>query len=147
MMRIWRRMKRADADAVTGTQAVEMSGAAMPDETGDTDHIAQNQTCDGRGWGWFDEGQADVDLPQVSKGTENAAAKGVFGGVSRQERDRAWQRILGDAAGHDGAVVCADLRAMTLERALGPGASPQAIWMLEGQRALVLHMLRRARGV
>ena len=43
--------------------------------------------------------------------------------------------------GDDGARALAHLRALTLDRALGPDAPPDALRHLEGQRALVLHLL------
>ncbi len=47
-------------------------------------------------------------------------------------------------AGPAGQRVLAHLRALTLDRALGPEASPAALRHLEGQRALVFLMLRWA---
>ena len=41
----------------------------------------------------------------------------------------------------DGAKVLAHLKAMTLDRALGPGADNAQLRHLEGQRALVAHLL------
>lgn len=38
----------------------------------------------------------------------------------------------------------AELKAQIVNSALGPEASNAAIWMREGQRALVLHMIRLA---
>lgn len=43
--------------------------------------------------------------------------------------------------GSDGARALSHLRALTLDRALGPDATPDALRHLEGQRALVLHLL------
>lgn len=47
-------------------------------------------------------------------------------------------------AGPDGARVLAALRAMTLERALGPDATDAALRHLEGQRQLVVTILALA---
>ncbi|PWC56033.1 hypothetical protein TSO221_02995 [Azospirillum sp. TSO22-1] len=47
-------------------------------------------------------------------------------------------------AGPDGARVVAALRAMTVERTLGPDASDAALRHLEGQRALVATILALA---
>jgi hypothetical protein len=47
---------------------------------------------------------------------------------------RAFARCFG---GRDGAVVLAQLRRLTRERALGPEASEAALRHLEGQRQLV----------
>lgn len=43
--------------------------------------------------------------------------------------------------GSDGARALSHLRALTLDRALGPDAPPAALRHLEGQRVLVLHLL------
>jgi hypothetical protein len=131
---------QADAQPVAGLRDGGHGAAVL---AGEYDGAPQSGDGDDSGWGWFEDGLAG-GVPPVLPEQKNQNA-GVMG-VSRQERDLAWQRVLGPSAGHDAAVVCADLRAMTLERALGPAASPQAIWMREGQRALVLQMLRRARG-
>ncbi|WP_168184945.1 hypothetical protein [Thalassospira sp. MCCC 1A01428] len=157
-MRIWRRVKPARADVVMDVQADAQPVAGLRHGghgghgghgaaalAGETDGARQYGDGDDSGWGWFEGGfVADRKSPTVLSERKNENAEVI--GVSHEERDRAWQRVLGPSAGHDAAVVCADLRAMTLERALGPAASPQAIWMQEGQRALVLQMLRRARG-
>ncbi|MGR0187991.1 Bbp19 family protein [Azospirillum aestuarii] len=53
-------------------------------------------------------------------------------------------------AGPDGARVLATLKAMTLERTLGPDASDAALRDLEGQRrlvALILALTNRGQGV
>jgi len=50
---------------------------------------------------------------------------------------RAYARCF---AAPDGARVLADLEAVTLGRALGPGADEAALRHLEGQRALVLRI-------
>jgi hypothetical protein len=44
-------------------------------------------------------------------------------------------------SGSDGDRALRHLRALTLDRALGPEASPEALRHLEGQRALVRHIL------
>ncbi|PKR56035.1 hypothetical protein [Thalassospira marina] len=103
---------------------------------------------DDAGWAWFAAGQVDEHMNGGDR--MEADANAVQASLPRNgegliaTRDVVWQRVLGLAGGADGAAICAQLRAMTLERALGPAASPQAIWMLEGQRALVLQILRRA---
>lgn len=43
-------------------------------------------------------------------------------------------------SGDDGARALAHLRAVTLDRAAGPGASDAALRHLDGQRCLVLHI-------
>ena len=60
------------------------------------------------------------------------------------EMDRAhWQQCFGTNAGQK---VLADLERSILRTALGPQSPDRAIWMREGQRALVLQMTRLARG-
>lgn len=54
-----------------------------------------------------------------------------------------WQACF---AGASGAAVLADLERQILHSALGPDATNSAIWMREGQRALVLQMRRLALG-
>ncbi|MFH1805365.1 MAG: hypothetical protein ABID63_10810 [Pseudomonadota bacterium] len=82
------------------------------------------------GWHWF-EAQTPDDTPA------DDAAKADLA------RRKIWQRCLG---GEDGAVILRDLQAMILHRALGPDAGDRALWMLEGQRALVLQMRQMAQG-
>ncbi|MHC8494445.1 Bbp19 family protein [Thalassospira sp. SM2505] len=71
------------------------------------------------GWDWFE--------PQESP---NPGA----------ENDH-WQACFGSPAGQQ---VLDDLEAHILHSALGPDVSPGAIWMREGQRALVLLIRRLA---
>ncbi|MBX2831283.1 MAG: hypothetical protein KTR23_08910 [Rhodospirillales bacterium] len=52
-----------------------------------------------------------------------------------------WQACFADAAGQR---VLTDLERQILHTALGPDANSQAIWMREGQRALVLQIRRLA---
>lgn len=52
-----------------------------------------------------------------------------------------WQACFASKAGES---VMAELKAQIVNSALGPEASNAAIWMREGQRALVLHMVRLA---
>ena len=133
-----------DADMRTDKRADKrkMHHAVNRDEVDDV-----NEPKVPGGWAWF-EGMS-------FSGFEEDVPKKVAGGILPQHdatgrvpedvwRDGVWQRVLGQAGGADGAEICAQLRAMTLERALGAHASQQAIWMLEGQRALVLQILRRA---
>ncbi|WP_073953661.1 hypothetical protein [Thalassospira sp. TSL5-1] len=107
----------------------------------------------GAGWAWFEgvsfPGLGTVGAEfDVETEVDDAPDLSHSGIVTPAEGkvccDVVWQRVLGVAGGADGAEICAQLRAMTLERALGPNAGMQAIWMLEGQRALVLQILRRA---
>lgn len=124
------------------------------DRTGGT-ATGDNAVENGAGWDWF-EGTSFFDTRNAGDKGETGTGAEMGDGMrasamspERQARDRArqdlvWQRVLGAAGGADGAEICAQLRAMTLERTLGPNAGMAAIWMLEGQRALVLQMLRRA---
>ena len=76
------------------------------------------------GWGWFETG-ADLSTdgpPEAGRDLALAAA-----------------RCFRDA---DGEKVLAYLRALTLGRALGPGASDTLLRHLEGQRQLVAHIVR-----
>ncbi len=54
---------------------------------------------------------------------------------------RACLRLLSSA---DGVLVMDYFKARTLDRCLGPDASDRALWMLEGQRSFVLHILSLA---
>ncbi|UKV15613.1 hypothetical protein L6172_04715 [Thalassospiraceae bacterium SW-3-3] len=77
------------------------------------------------GWDWFD-------------GLASAAA------AETEEVDRVhWQQCFGT---HAGQKVLAELERNILRTALGPHSPDRAIWMREGQRALVLQMARLARG-
>jgi hypothetical protein len=90
-------------------------------------------TRDDGGWAWFDD-----DAPPAPGNAEAARA------------DRADRRALTEAAarcfrGRDGETVLAYLRAITLERALGPGAGDALLRHLEGQRQLVAHLFQLIR--
>lgn len=75
------------------------------------------------GWDWF-EGVAAAD--------------------ETDEADRVhWQQCFGTYAGQK---VLAELERSIIKTALGPHSPDWAIWMREGQRALVLQMARLARG-
>jgi hypothetical protein len=77
------------------------------------------------GWDWFD----DVALA---------------GRVQNDEGDKAANLAIAFArcfASPDGQVVLRHLRAVTLDRSLGPGASDALLRHLEGQRQLVAHIL------
>lgn len=79
---------------------------------------ADDMAAGDNGWAWFDRGQA----PEADRALALAAARCFRGG--------------------DGEAVLAHLRAVTLERALGPGATDAQLRHLEGQRQLVAHVLR-----
>lgn len=91
----------------------------MSDPTSDTDLEPADVP---RGWDWFAE---DGDPSQGARRDLAACYRRCF-------------------SGSDGARVLAHLRALTLDRALGPGASDAALRHLEGQRHLVLGILRLA---
>jgi len=75
------------------------------------------------GWDWF-EGVAAAD--------------------ETDEADRVhWQQCFGTYAGQK---VLAELERSIIKTALGPHSPDRAIWMREGQRALVLQMARLAMG-
>jgi len=73
--------------------------------------------ADSDGWAWFDRG----DAPPTDRALALAAARCFRGG--------------------DGEAVLEHLRAVTLERALGPAASDAQLRHLEGQRQLVSHLV------
>lgn len=77
---------------------------------------------DEKGWAWFQ----DATTPP-SAGTHE----------SEREIAVAAARCF---RGRDGERVLAYLRAMTLDRALGPGASDTLLRHMEGQRQLVVHI-------
>lgn len=80
--------------------------------------MARRPMADPVGWDWLDATAAPPE------GAEDPAP--------------AFARCF---AGPDGARVLAALRAMTLDRALGPDASDAALRHLEGQRQLVAAIL------
>jgi hypothetical protein len=65
----------------------------------------------------------------------------------RAKIERAFARCF---AGAEGELAFAHLRALTLDRALGPNSTDAALRHLDGQRCLVLHMqalMDRGRGI
>ncbi len=74
--------------------------------------------ADSAGWGWFDGAAAPPGHPD--------------------DPSPSFARCF---AGPDGQRVLATLRAMTLDRALGPDAPEAALRHLEGQRQLVAVIL------
>lgn len=77
-----------------------------------------NNRNDETGWAWFEH----ADPPPADRALAQAFARCFRGG--------------------DGDKVLAYLRALTLERALGPGADDSLLRHLEGQRQLVAHILQ-----
>ena len=71
------------------------------------------------GWAWFEPAPAATD-------------------DQRQTLARAFARVF---SAPDAPLVLAHLRALTVERSLGPDASDAALRYLEGQRMLVQHIL------
>ncbi|MBI1986646.1 MAG: hypothetical protein HYS64_08355 [Rhodospirillales bacterium] len=80
-------------------------------------NVEGDPSTDEEGWAWFDRG----DAPEADRALGEAFA--------RCFRD------------HDGEAVLDHLRAATLERALGPGATDAQLRHLEGQRQLVSHII------
>ena len=84
------------------------------------------------GWSWFESGP-------------DAGESGDDAGPSRRDLPDAGRELrLAYArcfAGPEGEKVLAHLRALTLERALGPDASDPMLRHLEGQRQLVTYIL------
>jgi len=79
------------------------------------------------GWSWFDrdprsgsDDKADTGLPDLDRDLHQAYAR-CF-------------------SGPDGTKVLAHLRALTLDRALGPDASAETLRHVEGQRQLVAYI-------
>ena len=83
---------------------------------------------DDAGWAWF----AEADRPLAPEAAEAARA-------DHRALTSAFARCF---RGRDGEMVLAYLRAVTLGRALGPGASDAVLRHLEGQRQLVAHVIR-----
>jgi len=80
-----------------------------------------------KGWAWFDRDPGKVDGGNGGGGGEDLPDPG-------RELRLAYARCLG---GPDGDKVLKHLRAITLERALGPSASADMLRHIEGQRQLV----------
>ncbi len=76
------------------------------------------------GWDWF-ETTTPPDLPETMEAERDLALAAA----------RCFR-------GQDGEKVLAYLRAVTLERALGPNAPDTLLRHLEGQRQLVAHIAR-----
>jgi len=93
--------------------------------------MTKNDTKEPQGWNWFETATPPpgVEAPEAKK-----------------EICLAFARCF---RGSDGEKVLAYLRAVTLERALGPSATDTLLRHLEGQRQLVTHissLARRGRG-
>ena len=84
--------------------------------------MTSNNKPDDGGWAWFDDGA----VPSKNHGVDTEALPAVFAGCFR---------------GNDGDAVIRYLRAITLDRALGPAVSDTALRHTEGQRQLVAHIL------
>ncbi|EKV27054.1 hypothetical protein C882_1983 [Caenispirillum salinarum AK4] len=83
---------------------------------------------DREGWSGLDPGAGGA----VEDGRQNAVA------AKEDDTGFLFARVF---SGGDGARALEHLRALTLDRALGPEASPDALRHLEGQRCLVRHIL------
>lgn len=77
-----------------------------------------------KGWNWFDTARPTPPTDAVEAERENLAA--------------AFARCFHAA---DGARVLGYLKSLTVERALGPGATDALLRHVEGQRQLVAHIL------
>ncbi len=85
--------------------------------------MAKDNPASAEGWDWFEGGA----IPASEESLE--AERGLIGAAARCFN------------GADGEKVLAYLRAITLDRALGPGASDTVLRHLEGQRQLVAHII------
>lgn len=81
-----------------------------------------------KGWSWFEREESALNSDQESSDD--------LPGPSRELR-LAYARCFSSA---DGQKVLAHLRALTLERALGPSVEPQVLRHMEGQRQLVTYI-------
>ncbi|KAA0580444.1 hypothetical protein F1643_01385 [Azospirillum sp. INR13] len=85
--------------------------------------MAEPPMVERAGWDWLEAPPLTGPIPTAAAGTDPAPS---------------FARCF---AGTDGARVLAVLRAMTLDRALGPDAPEAALRHLEGQRQLVATIL------
>ena len=85
--------------------------------------MADPAGLDGAGWAWLEGVPSAEAVPAAGPGGDPAPS---------------FARCF---AGPDGARVLGTLKAMTLERTLGPDASDAALRDLEGQRRLVAIIL------
>ncbi|WP_404383576.1 hypothetical protein [Caenispirillum salinarum] len=76
----------------------------------------------------------------LEPGAGGVVEDGQHGTVAATDNDTGFlfARVF---SGSDGARALEHLRALTLDRALGPESSPDALRHLEGQRCLVRHIL------
>lgn len=84
-----------------------------------------------KGWSWFER-----DAPDAP-GATDASTNFDLPDAGRDLR-LAYARCFN---GPDGEKVLNHLRALTLDRALGPDASAQSLRHMEGQRQLVVYIL------
>lgn len=80
-----------------------------------------------KGWSWFDASEPGDDAAGSSRDLD-----------AGRELRLSFARCF---AGPEGEKVLAHLRALTLDRALGPDASDQMLRHVEGQRQLVTYIL------
>ena len=84
---------------------------------------------DDSGWAWFEEASKRL-TPEAAQPFTPGADQTLASACTRCFR------------GRDGETVLAYLRAITLGRALGPGAGDALLRHLEGQRQLVAHIIQ-----
>jgi len=92
--------------------------------------MSEVQSKNRQGWSWFDREAS----PEDEAGQPSDA--GDLPDPGRTLR-QAYARCF---SGAEGEQVLAHLRAITLERALGPGAPDQTLRHIEGQRQLVSYI-------
>lgn len=92
------------------------------------DAQSDNQSNGRRGWSWFD--RAEDIQPEEAVQAEGLPDPG-------RELRTAYARCFSSP---DGEKVLAHLRALTLERALGPDATASMLRHIEGQRQLVSYI-------
>ena len=93
-----------------------------------------------KGWSWFDAGfdtGFDAGFDADGADQDDAAAGCDLPDAGRELR-LSFARCF---AGPEGEKVLAHLRALTLDRALGPDASDAMLRHQEGQRQLLTHIL------
>jgi hypothetical protein len=96
-----------------------------------------------KGWSWFESGfdagfEPGFDAGFDADGADQDGAAAGYDLDAGRELRLSFARCF---AGPEGEKVLAHLRALTLDRALGPDASDAMLRHLEGQRQLVTHIL------
>ena len=100
-----------------------------------------NKTNEATGWAWFDP---PADPPGADQSSQDPALQ--LAPELAPDLAKAFARCF---RGGDGERALAHLRAITLERAMGPGVSDAMLRHAEGQRQLYAYMaalVARGRG-